>query len=193
MFCLDYCYPFLGCCFFLETTGLSLDFVSPFLLAAFHDQHWVGLTFPIYKASYACIHYTVTYFYLLLYLHIFLWISFYFFFPSFVALGFHRCGLSLVGSEQGYSFCSVWASHCCGFSCGALYSGNEAFSGCGHRLSCSTVFGIFLGPDEPMSAALVYIFIHWTTRSLTFYFFKGRNFMLPSVWYIGIQWKIDSK
>ena len=49
--------------------------------------------------------------------------------------------LSLVAARRGYSGCSVWASHCDGFSCcGAWALGAEALIAVAHGLSSVTRF-----------------------------------------------------
>ena len=76
--------------------------------------------------------------------------------------GFCCCtGFSLVVASRLLSSCSVWASHCGGFSCGARALGCVGFSSCGswaleHRLdSCSAACGIFLHQGiESVSLAL---------------------------------------
>ena len=131
-FCLDYCYPFLGCCFFLETTGFSLDLPSiPFGSLPWSTLGWINLP-CIYKAF---MHVSIIL--LLIFICCYYICIFFFEFPSlffFLLLdctGFPSLWAFFSCSEQGYSFCSVWASHCCGFSCGAQAPGTQAFSGCG--------------------------------------------------------------
>ena len=82
------------------------------------------------------------------------------------------CGPFSSCSERGLlSSCSVWALHCGGFSwCGAGALGQGDFSSCGswglehrlnsivvmHRLSCSTVYGIFLDEGSNPCLCLLY-------------------------------------
>ena len=65
-------------------------------------------------------------------------------------------------------FVAAWASHCRGFSCcGARSLGTQASVVVVHRLSCSTVCGIF--PDQgsnPCPCFGRWILNHWTTREV---------------------------
>ena len=56
------------------------------------------------------------------------------------------CGLSLVGASGGHSSCIAWVSHygdfsCCRQSTGSRRAGSVVMV---HRLSCFTVYGMFL-------------------------------------------------
>ena len=78
-----------------------------------------------------------------------------------VALGFCARGLSLVAVRAGATLrCSVWASHCGGFSCcEARALGMWAPVVVAHGLSCSTVYGIF--PDQGSNPCP----LHWQAVS----------------------------
>ena len=190
-FCLDYCYAFLGCCSFLGTAGFSLDLSSiPFGSLPWSTLGWINLPLCIYPSCcYVFLSTVIT----------FASFSFNFIRFVFVFLRLHWVSIAVDFLQLQWAgavlCCSVWASRCCGFSRGAQAPDMQASVTVAHKLSCPwRLRSSWTRPQTHVCYTGRQIFIHWTTREVwLFYFSKGRNFMLPSAWYIGIQWNIDSK
>ena len=96
------------------------------------------------------------FFFNFIYLFIYFWLL----------LGLHCCTWAFLWLRRAGATlrCSVQASHCSGFSCGARALGVQASVVVAHGLSCSAACGIF--PDQGSNPCP----LHWQADS--FFFFK---------------------
>ena len=87
-----------------------------------------------------------------------------------VALGLQCCGWLFSSCEEWGLFpsCSVWASHCSGFSCCGAWGLGHGFRGCGAQFSCPAICGIFPGQGIGTHVPCIgrQILTHWTTREV---------------------------